>query len=306
MTGDRPGDAELQGWIDRTRAHPGTARQVKVCGCDIAYRIWDAPDPMAPRRDVVLLHGRNASLHWWAPIVPAMASSGRVVALDSSGAGSSGWRDRYSIGLYVHEVLEVVADAGLSDPVLMAHSFGGHIAFQSVLAQSRMFSGLVILDTRLARLTGEIEAQIPIDARPRRHYPDRETILSRFRFLPEQPPSTGPYRDHLAEEAIIHTPKGWTWKFHGLGVDMIDMEGLRAPLPLAQVIAGMTGPLGFIHGLDSVIIRDADLEQAAALSPRMQVLGIAGAGHHIMVDQPSALSQALNGLLLAGTNSAAE
>ena len=46
-----------------------------------------------------------------------------------------------------------------------------------------------------------------------KYYPDKKTILKRFRLMPKQECKNDWYLRYIAEHAIKETSEGWRWKF---------------------------------------------------------------------------------------------
>jgi len=77
-------------WFDRA-IHSDSA-SVEVDGAAIHYETWG----QTGKPGLVLIHGSNAHREWWRFVALFLAEHFRVAALDSSGNGDSGWRERYS------------------------------------------------------------------------------------------------------------------------------------------------------------------------------------------------------------------
>ncbi len=74
---------------------------------------------------VVLVHGITESRHMWRPIIEALATDHRVLAVDLRGHGASADGDSYDPISYASDVVETVSAVGLTDPLLVGHSLGG-------------------------------------------------------------------------------------------------------------------------------------------------------------------------------------
>ncbi len=74
-----------------------------------AYRVWG----QRGKPGIAFVHGSNAHLEWWRFVAPFLADQFRVVALDLSGNGDSGWRDRYTGRNFADEVWAVCQAAEL-------------------------------------------------------------------------------------------------------------------------------------------------------------------------------------------------
>ena len=103
------------------------------------------------RRDapaIVLLHGSNASLQTWEPLVQRLGDRYRVVTLDLPGHGlTGGTPDRdYSADGMIAAVDVVAAKLGLDHFVLGGNSMGGWVAWRYALAEPARVDALLLLD----------------------------------------------------------------------------------------------------------------------------------------------------------------
>ena len=89
------------------------------------YQRWTGD---ASKPGLLLVHGHAAHAHWWDFIAPALSVSFDVVAIDMSGAGDSDHRESYSVAGFCDELVAVSNAAGLKNPTLVGHSFGGTVA----------------------------------------------------------------------------------------------------------------------------------------------------------------------------------
>jgi pimeloyl-ACP methyl ester carboxylesterase len=83
-------------------------------------------DEAAP--PVVLIHGITESRATWAPVVAALGSDHRVLAVDLRGHGASAEGDAYDPVAYAGDVVATVAAVGIADPLVVGHSLGGVVA----------------------------------------------------------------------------------------------------------------------------------------------------------------------------------
>src|ERR1035438_2566783 len=109
---DPASETAAPAWFSAALAAPVQDRRTTVEGAAIAYRAWGNPAD----RGIVLVHGGAAHSRWWDHIGPLLANGWRVAALDLSGHGDSGRRDRYTLDTWAREVLAVAADAGIDTP----------------------------------------------------------------------------------------------------------------------------------------------------------------------------------------------
>jgi pimeloyl-ACP methyl ester carboxylesterase len=273
-------------WFTDALAAPVTEGAATQDGVRIAYRMWGG----TTGRGIVLLHGGGAHSRWWDHIAPLLAADRRVIAMDLSGHGDSGRRERYSFEAWAREVPAVAAAAGLTGPpIVIGHSMGGIVTLRVAAMFGSQIEGAVVIDSPLRDRTPEEQAARHERVfRQLRVYPTREAILARFRPVPDQP-VIGYIAEHVAAMSIRQGDGGWTWKWDPavFSSDETPSEPLtkldcRAALFRAE------------HGILSAEMSDRIYDRLGRVAP---VIEIPVAGHHIMLDQPIALVAALRTLL---------
>ena len=103
------------------------------------------------RRDgpaIILLHGSNASLHTWEPLVKRLGADYRVVTLDLPGHGlTGGTPDKdYSAQGMMAAVDVVAARLGLDHFILGGNSMGGWVAWRYAIDHPERVDALILLD----------------------------------------------------------------------------------------------------------------------------------------------------------------
>jgi|GEM_PF-5956507 len=97
---------------------------------------------------VVLISGLGDSTLTWAPILPRLAESCRVIAYDRPGMGASasveGPRSLERMATEVNELIESLKG---EPAVLVGHSLGGPIAVESFRRRPDLIAGLVLVDS---------------------------------------------------------------------------------------------------------------------------------------------------------------
>ena len=162
-------------WYQQSLDFPSATSQINVEGVPISFETWG--DTNSP--GVVLIHGSNAHKEWWRFVAPLLADQFRVAAIDLSGNGDSGWRDRYSGELFAREVWEVCGAAHLGDrPFVVGHSFGGWVALQTAHFYGAEMAGVIFNDYTVAPPERYVEWGLRVEregVEPRRAtrvYPD--------------------------------------------------------------------------------------------------------------------------------------
>lgn len=288
--GDLPGP-DVPSWYAEARARQPERHVTIVDNIGIEWLAWG--DPAAP--GLMLLHGAYAHAHWWRAVGGLLADRYRIVAPSFAGMGHSGWRERYGHDLFAAEPIAVAADAGLfahGRPVIAAHSFGATVAIRSIARDAR-FAGLILID-RAVNLTVEGK-QRPVVPATRRRYADLAEARSRFRLFPEEPAPDFILRDVIAD-GLDPAPEGGFHASYDPGL-LAQIEGVPS---LAEHVAQARCPLAFIRGEASPVFDAArDAENRTLTPPGTPHLTIAGAGHHIPLQQPVALATAIDTLARA-------
>lgn len=105
---------------------------------------------------VVLLHGFASSLETWAPVIPALQQSHRVLALDLKGFG---WTDRpegdYSPKAQAELVRAVMKERGIEKAAFVAHSWGSSVVLQLALDHPEAVERIALYDAWI------YESQLP-------------------------------------------------------------------------------------------------------------------------------------------------
>jgi pimeloyl-ACP methyl ester carboxylesterase len=278
----------VPGWFERALAHRPEQRAVTVDGIDISYLAWGRVG--AP--GLVFVHGGAAHAHWWSFLVPLLAGSYRVAAMDLSGHGDSGRRDEYLLGSWAAEIMAVADDLGATGtPVVVGHSMGGFVAIGTAATYGTELAGIVILDSPVSAPDPETEAarQGRIFG-PLKVYPDPEAALARFRTVPEQEHYLDYAMDHVGRHSIREVEGGWSWKYD----PDIFVPPRSEPRELLERVRCRVALFRAEHGLVTPEIGQYMYERLGRVAP---VVEIPEAGHHLMLDQPLLLLTALRTLL---------
>lgn len=286
----------VPGWFERGLADPGERQEVEVDGVPIGFLTWgNVGSP-----GLILIHGSNAHARWWQFVAPFLADKFRVAAIDLSGNGDSGWRERYSGEQYATEVMAVCDAAQLGEaPVVIGHSFGGYVALETGYRHDAALGGVMFFDFTVNAPEAYYEwgnklATDGKSARPTRVYEDLAAATRRFRLLPEQPSRCPGLMDWLAGESLREVPGGWTWKFDPSMYDFLTMgPGQRDKfLAITSPTALVTGQLSTDEG---ALAGDYMLELTRGMLP---VIELPGTHHHFMFEEPLAVVAVIKATVL--------
>jgi pimeloyl-ACP methyl ester carboxylesterase len=277
---------EAPRWFRAALADEPEHRDAEVAGLRVHLRCWG--DERLP--GLVLVHGGAAHSGWWDHIAPFFASTHRVVALDLSGHGDSGWRAPYDMRLWADEVVGAAAAGGITGhPLVVGHSMGGWVATHVGVHHGDRIAGVAIIDSPLNDQPPEEQRMIH-KQRPTRVYPTRAAALDRFTATPAQDVLLPYVKQHIAEDSIRPVDGGWTWKFDptlfGQRTLLRDLlPELRCRAAFMRSEFGLVGP-SMAGEIDKL------------LGHRVPIVELPDAGHHPMLDQPLPLVTALRMLLM--------
>lgn len=279
--------ADVPDWFAESIADEPHFGVVVVDAVQVRFRYWG--ESRAGQPDVVLVHGGAAQGTWWDHVGPRIARDRRVIALDLSGHGDSGWRTEYTMHGWASEVFAVArAASSHSRPILVGHSMGAAVVMHAAGVLGSLLAGAIVIDPLSHDVTSPEAHQrtARIFSQPFVH-PTQEAAAQRFRVLPPQ--ATLPYIiDHIAPTSVRAVAGGWTWKYDPQ-VFNVQRGTPSSPRDIACALA-------LVHPEHGVADRTASaLLEELVVTPR--IIDIPAAGHHVMLDEPLALVSALHGLL---------
>ncbi len=247
----------------------GVSRTVELPIGGVHVREWprDAPP-------LVLLHGMSGDWQGWLPIVPALARRYHLYAPDLRGHGVSPKPETgYTLDNYVADFLALLDALALPPVPVVAHSFGGAVAWLAARREPQRFTRLVLEDTPLEPIPAALEflhggvalSQQPVEAvldHYRRRYPEwtEEQVQGRAAMFRQTSP--GVFTGILAE-----------------------VEALRS---IGERLLPLDLPLLFVRGddrLGGMVPFDA-ATRFMQRAPHGRLVSLAGVGHTIHVEAP--------------------
>jgi len=279
-------------WFTDALAVPFADERVEVDGAPIHYLAWGRPG----RRGLVFVHGGGAHAHWWTHIAATFASDLRVLAVDLSGHGDSGHRDRYSLEQWTDEVVAVAADGGIDGlPVVIGHSMGGFVTIATAARHADDLAGVVVCDSPVTEPDPEIGAfQLKEAFGAPRTYETVEEALVRFRTVPPQDHYLDYVIDHVGRRSLRAVEGGWQWKFDRRIFEQFSFGMRSIALPY---LSGVRCRLALLRSECGLVTPDIGAFMYESLGRVTPVIEIPEAGHHAMLDQPLILLTALRTLL---------
>ena len=273
----------------RAWPHRETSRFVSAAGLTWHVQEMGAGDPL------VLIHGTGAATHSWRHLMPLLAASHRVIAMDLPGHGFT--RGRPAGGLTLPGMaaaLSALLSALAVNPVrLIGHSAGAAIALRMVRSGldvpeviglnpalmpfpgvfAPLFQGLaraLVLNPLVPRLF----------AASTRGAGDTERFLVRSTGSQSDTAGLRCYGMLLGQShhcrGALEMMAGW------------DLAALQRELPKVDV------PVRLIHGAKDAAVPTSAAEQASRLLPHAELAVLAGLGHLAHEERADLVAQAMS------------
>jgi len=272
-------------------SEPKSEHSVEVLGANIFYQKWG--NPTYP--GMVLVHGSGAHSHWWDFVAPLLLDQYEVCALDLTGMGNSDHRELYSPEVFGKEIIAVAKDSGFFDnrpskPIICGHSLGGYMSIHAANLIPKIIKGVIMVDSPIRPPDFDYsnhQGSGPI--RKRKTYPDKKSILERFKLAPDQPSRFPFVINYIAKKSIQEVNGGFEWKF-----DDTLFSKLGYPHMPKNNAFDLVCPLGFIYGEKSALITTPILGyMKSKFQQNTPMKEIKGAHHHVLLDKPIELAETI-------------
>lgn len=260
------------------RLHFTTRDGVRLHGLHWAAADGEHEEP------TILLHGGGANASWWRHLAGGLAGLGPLYALDFRGHGDSEHPAERAVGAFNLDLEALVEWLGGDAVHLVGHSLGAAVALDHA-SRFDATKSLVLIDlSRGAERGSGRRARLALALR--RTYATRDEAIERFRFLPESAHADESLRRSIAEASVREEPDGrFGYKF--------DPGWFGLPSRPRPDPADIRCPTLLVRGEESRLLsHDAAVAFVDAL-PDGRLVEIAGAGHHVLVDRPARLLQAI-------------
>ena len=275
-------------FFDAIKIEPQECEIENVKG-NLSYSKWQCESKN--NNLLILIHGTGAHKKWWYPIAPQFTKNTSVIAVDLPGMGDSGFRKKYSIKDFGQCIISIIekekSDMLIDNVSIVGHSLGGQVAGYVASEKKELVSNLIMIDTFIRPPDWDPEQHEGGPLRMIKYYPDKTTILKRFRLLPEQECFNDWFVRYISEHSVRKTNEGWRWKFDDSMFNSLER--------LFGYQFSFGCPALFIHGANSLLMSGNILGNIKNMySDIMEFEEIPGAAHHVPLDKPIEIVDIIN------------
>ncbi|HEU5252802.1 MAG TPA: alpha/beta fold hydrolase [Solirubrobacterales bacterium] len=238
---------------------------------------------------IVLIHCFSCAINWWDGMVPLLARTHRVIAIDLLGHGGS---EKPDSGYTPPEQARVVGEAlqrlGVEDATVVGHSLGGSVTVALTEQNPELVGRAVIIDMPPDNSYGDLGFIAGLAFQPLIG-PALWRIKPDFSVRDGLQVAFAP--DYDVPDAFVDDVKRMTYTSYddspGGVDDFLDQD------PLDQRMADTGKPLMVLMGAEEQIVNDPQraLDQYAAAVPGAETHLIAGAGHSPNVERPALVAK---------------
>jgi len=268
-----------------------TSKYLQLEHVNLHYLDYGGPGPQT----LILVHGGGANAHWFDLIGPALAHSCRVLAVDLRGHGDSSWAEPpiYTFEAHMQDLRSLFQAEHIVAPLLMGHSMGGILLTQYTGTWPQEVGALIVCDSRPVYSEEAADLLQQLGQRPGREYPTIEEYIAHFRIRPDGLRAAPAVHHYIARSAARPLPSG-TW-MHKIDRRVYAQRTSMNTLPFWQRIIC---PALVLRAEHSSRLTPALLQQIREVCPHMEWSDVAGAGHHLMLDQPEQTTTLVRAFLL--------
>ena len=268
-------------WFLKAIANKGVDVLINDPNGDISYSKWKSNNQS--KNLLILIHGTGAHKKWWDPIAPQFIDDTNVIAVDLPGMGDSDFREKYSIkdfGSCIFSIIEKEKkDAQIENIYIVGHSLGGQVAAYLASEYKDLVTSLIMIDTFIRPPDYDPSEHEGGPLRKIKYYPDKKTILQRFRLMPTQECKNDWFLRYIAEYSVREVEDGWRWKFDDLMFNSLErLFGYKFSFKC---------PALFIYGANSLLMSGNILSNIKKMySDIMEFEKVDEAAHHVPLDKP--------------------
>ena len=178
-----------------------------------------------------------------------------------------------------------------SEADFIAHSMGGSISLNATSIYPEIFKSLTLLDSIVVLPPDKVRGFSSSKSMIRADfvYDDKEAAMDSFRLIPPQPCRNDYLLNHIASNSFKERDDGWVLKSDGKIMKTYKSKDLT------DILMGIKCPINIVYGLMSQIFTQEILDYTLYVGniPNERVIGIPGTMHHLFVDDPLSVIDAL-------------
>lgn len=241
---------------------------------------------------LIILHGLFGSSDNWQTVAKQLAEHFEVFLVDQRNHGLSPHNDQWDYQIMSDDLLELIEDHHIVNPILIGHSMGGKTAMHFAVEHPGLVYKLIVVDIAPKYYPVHhkeiIDALLSLDLNKIHSRKEAEESLSKsiIDFGTRQFLLKNLYWLQQENEQ----EKRLAWKFNLTVIDK-NIERVGEAFTLKE--QHCTVPTLFMRGSESNYIQDNDTPLIKKIFPNAALISIPHAGHWIHADQPTAFIKAV-------------
>jgi pimeloyl-ACP methyl ester carboxylesterase len=237
------------------------------------------------QKPLILLHGFTEDHRIWQGVLPHLGNQFKLVLPDLPGSGASAFHPHMTIDEMAEVVVHWLDIAAIQEATVIGHSMGGYVA----LSMARQYPQRV---TALCLCASHPYA----DNDEKRNQRNRTISLINEKgsshFLTAFLPSLFAPQNLPSQTAAIEALRALNAEFLP-GAHQMQLAAMRERSDHSTWLASWDKPFGLLLGADDPLIPVALQFEMATLAPQTYFRRIAGAGHMLSYENPSATAEGI-------------
>ena len=264
--------------------------KAKGDGIQIQLAIWEGRG-----KQILCIHGITANCRFWDCLASALSPHHRVITMDLRGRGLSDKPPTgYSIEHHCKDVLALMEDQGLQQPVLMGHSLGAFISLVFAAQYPQRVDRLILVDgggrlseTQMAKVFAGIKPSLD---RLGQVFPSFKAYLLQMKQAPYLKPWNS-YMETYFRYEVEKVKRGVRSRVHPKHIEeeaknlgKVDSrkfyKRMKAPTLILRATKGMLAK-------DDLLLPENVVERMVREIPNAKRVDIQGANHYSILFQPN-------------------
>jgi esterase len=233
-------------------------------------------------RPLLILHGLFGQSDNWNSLAKQFGEAGfEVYTIDLRNHGLSPHSDVWNYQVMSDDVYELITDLNLKEVALLGHSMGGKVAMLFAIQHPEVLSNLIV-----------------VDIAPKYYSPHHQEVLKAlntvdFGIVKTRKETEGVLSRYITDEGTKQfLLKNIFWKENEELAWRFNLKVITAQIENVGEITTSdhtcSVPTLFIRGEKSNYVLDSDINQIQEIFPLLTLKTIAGAGHWVHAEKPSA------------------